>query len=785
MALALVTAALARDAGLSISPDHIAAWHHDEGMVLYETADPFTPVHAFTWTGRVCEVAEWQGVFLAIVEELGQRQLFRIDPVQRTAERVGDVGWVQALAVDPDTGDLVLIDAAGAIFQVDRLEPKGRWWASGVRELGSSPPPVLGVRTNRVLADPRLGLIASSPVGLFIADQPTSGDARVIQGVGPNPIENVAVVNESRLVTVEQDDDDRWVVTRWSLLHPWSPWPFPVGTFPLPGDYVDLISIPGGAWVLGPGPLQSLPDLPGVLYGQADPTAPTPVAAGLWSPPGAAPVVVLVDADLSLRLIAPPQPPPIGPAHTGDGTRLAVGDWEGWAQTLGPPDPEVYGLRDRLRLDDLPMGLEASPGGTLPAWGRESIQQLVAIATPLNRVPLVVARSYLTRFPDPDGEMRVLLESRETELRARAVTFWGGLMVLGSLAIWLWRWASRRILLRDQVLATAYNPFRQDSPNNPARTPFAANSLADDLLRTLDLNCVVVEGPQFSGKSALLRHVAWRLESEGLRDKPVRVVRMSLFAVPEERFWTELGRQIAEVYPHEEASEEIRELSELDRGAVEYLLDEVLVDGAPRLVLVLDDLDTMGTYQSEAQRFRGLLQVVPSHRMAVLGAGMSIRRGFAGSDDESPWFNLFQVRLLRPMSHEELIRYLDSRLEPPFSYTPEAATRLHELTEGRPLQVWHLCFAGVEQLLVGRRFDLQVRDVEAASEELRTLAGVFTRRTGEPAALAAGPEAAWEQVVQRVAEARRRRSELLQVLAERQQREQAEAIESFFNEQDP
>jgi hypothetical protein len=39
-----------------------------------------------------------------------------------------------------------------------------------------------------------------------------------------------------------------------------------------------------------------------------------------------------------------------------------------------------------------------------------------------------------------------------------------------------------------------------------------------------------------------------------------------------------------------------------------------------------------------------LLQVIPSHRLSELGAGFNIRRGFAGTEDESPWFNLFQVR---------------------------------------------------------------------------------------------------------------------------------------------
>ena len=89
--------------------------------------------------------------------------------------------------------------------------------------------------------------------------------------------------------------------------------------------------------------------------------------------------------------------------------------------------------------------------------------------------------------------------------------------------------------------------------------------------------------------------------------------RLGLLGVPEAEFWTRLGRAMVEALPDSPVAEELQELDTLDRGAVEYLLDESLRDDGPRLVLVLDDLDTLGSYRSEAQRFRGLLQVVPSH----------------------------------------------------------------------------------------------------------------------------------------------------------------------------
>ncbi|MCB9791366.1 MAG: ATP-binding protein [Alphaproteobacteria bacterium] len=771
--------------GAAVGERYLGVWVDGAGMAVYDLQDLDKPLHVFEVEGRVSSAVAWDDSFIAVVEQDEGPVTWRYLPERPRQGRLIDLQGAHVMAVDPNSGELLLIAPTGDTYRIAALEAYGQDWFTHKRQAPKGAR--LGVRTRSVLLQHQRPMVGVSEVGLHVARPTAKGAPRVAHGTGIDPVHEAAWVGNERLVSVGELDG-QWRVTRWSLLHPWiAPWPFPISSEPLDAPVLDLISTPDGAWILADTPLHPLEALPGVWVGLPEGVAP-PLAGVMVDVPGQVPFVALVNADLSVTRVAPPPAVPRSASPIGDATRLALGDWSGWSKTLGEVPPATQEVVHGLAHDDLPLGARTTPGGSMPGWIRSTVEQLIGMATPLNQVPLVHARAYLEGFDDPGGELRQAIEARTNELRGRTVTFWGGLMVAGSLAIWLWRWASRRTNLRDQVLASAWNPFRQDSPNNPSRTPFAANSLADDLLRTLDLNCVVVEGPQFSGKSALLRHVAWRLETEGLRGHPARVVRMSLFGIPEERFWTELGRGIAEAYPDSEVSEEIMDLTELDRGAVEYLLDEVLLEGAPRLVLVLDDLDALGLYQAEAQRFRGLLQVVPSHRMAVLGAGLSIRRGFAGDPDESPWFNLFQVRQLRPMSYEELLRYLDSRLQAPFSFSNEAAERLHALTEGRPLQIWHLCFAAIEHLLVSRRFELTTLDVEAASTELRALAGVFVQsesQSVEGAEDGGVADAAWERVVRNIAEARRRRAELLQLREERQQREAESAMDKFFQEDDP
>lgn len=758
-------------AGLYVSDDLVAAWS-GQTLVLRRTADPGAEGRTIELPAQPVDALEWQGALILLATTGDEQGLLRVDTAHDTWAPVEGLKDLRAMTVDEDTGALWVADADGLVTAIPLLLQSGGRWSVG--KIARSTVGELEERVRRMDSAPDVGLIAAGDAGLTVLS--VGAETQRIHSLLPHRVEDMALLAPGRIITLGMMDGHT-VVTRWSLLHPEMPWPFPIGVTPLDCAPLGFIEVPGGVWAPCNRPLYEPAPIPGLIVGLPDPELHVLAAAAMLR--GSPRAVLLLD-DLSLITRPLPKPTRSGGGPLGDGAKLREGDWAGWVASLEPAEARTDSLARRLREDDLPLGLGMMPGGSLPEWARQAVEGFIHEASTFNRLPLVVARGYLDRFPSGNEDLRLELERRQEQLRARSAAAWGGLVLLGGGLTWLWRALRRRVALRERALAMGQNPFRQDSPNNPERTPFAANSLSDDLLHTLELNFAVVEGPQFSGKSALLRHVAWRLEHEGLGGREARVVSLDLFGVREERFWTVLGRAIAERFPEQAAAAEVLELDVLDRGAVEYLLDEALTDDGARLVLVLDDLDALGMYQREAQRFRGLLQVIPSHRLSVLGAGFNIRRGFAGTEDESPWFNLFQVRHLRPMSHEDLLRYLDSRLVQPFSFKPDVPPRLHALTEGRPLQVWHLCFAAVEAMLVERRLEMTVSHIEAAQNELRALAGVFSRSVGGDETLATDRQEAWEQVVRRVAEARRRRDELLQELRERRSAAQSTGMDDFF-----
>lgn len=729
----LLASALA--AGLVQEDDLLMAWD-EGGVVVYdrETLEvqqrllsrELRPHPASSHAhARVRAATAWDGAFWVLVGVPGQTWLVQVDaehnrPV-RTKDHIGGL-------VGTDEG-LVYVADLGRLVQVSDWSVDGLWveWSDEAR----SPRPLPELRSASDLVVGAGGLIARTADGLVVLSSPVVEDRSVVVtgvvGASTHPVDLFGQLPNARLVSVAYGDQN--LLERWSLLSEASPWPFSLGDAAVAGQVKGLVQLERGVWLLTDG--DAVEALPGVLLGGA---AENHQAGALVDGQ-----VLLVDRGLRLHPRAVPElhPEPAGEAVEG-------------------------ALSEGFRVSDLPLG-DNAPGGSMPSYVEHNIDRLVELATPLKRFPLQAAQRYLVSFPDPVRQARV--DARRDEIERSMTALAAVLAIVLALGTWLWRWARRRVTERDRALAAHFNPFRQDSPNNPARTPFAASDLVSELMRNLELNCVVVQGPELTGKSALLRHLAWRLESEG----EVRVVRVELMGVPERRFWTVLGRGIASVYPECEAGVELLEDDEeLDRDAVEYLLDECLEDG-PRLVLVLDDLDTLGLYRHESQRFRGLIQIVPSHRMAVLGAGVNIRRGF-GDHDESPWFNLFQVRNLRPMSEQELADYLHLRLQAPFTFESGVPRRLHELTGGRALSVWHVCSTAAEELLVTRRVTLRVADLDQAVDGLRDMAGVVVP----------GDDEAWEALLTRVADARRRRDGLLSELAERRQVQQAELLSAFF-----
>jgi len=756
--LVLITAAsFAAPGWVGVCENRVLVWDDSGSLQSFRT--PFRRSKDLgELSGPVYGMVPFQGA--CILHHGVPATLSRLDAARWKLAPVSSSVPPEHLAYDPTARSLVLVESGTSARWVEALEETADGWgvplADGLDPRRLAEMYTLPFDPVDVRELPEAGLLLVGPDRIAVLNRRRYG--RFALTITPTVVrpDTVWMAGEDRFLLVDESGE---TAERYSLLAPVAPLPLASGMISIPSEMAPWMSIPvgPGAWLPDPGPLRRVAGLDGIKVGMPEGELPILVAASGATTRGPGAVFVLEDGSISL-VSAPPIDAPIPLVGTTAFLKEAR-----WADFGDAVEASVAAEAYADRAVHLARGT-----GAITAHRRA--ESMMASAGAFDLHGLEVADAYLDAFPDSALETRAadLRMAIDGQLMLWRIAIFLGMIIFGFMMRRRWN-LSREASL---ALTALYNPFRQDSPNQAAFTPFAAQDLVDDVLRALDLNCVMLEAPSLSGKTSLLRHLAWRLESEGLGARPCVVVSADLHGVEEARFWALIGRAVAEAYPSEAATEVLElEPDEYDRATVEYLLNEVLVEGAPRLVLVLDNFDVLGLYKAEAQRFRGLIQVVPSHSMAVLAAGGSIRRGWSGHADESPWFNIFQVRKMEPMTVEQIRAYLSARLARPFAFHAAVPERLHRITEGRALQVWHVCFAAVETLLVERRLTLTLGDLEGATNDVRDIGMVFASGRDTDRDWAWGLfelKTSPEQVVRMIGEARARRDQLQLELVDRE-----------------
>lgn len=729
-----------------------------ESTALFWDRGTRGPVAAIPLPSPCRDLLAWEGEILCAV---GARGALRLDPTGAQPVLLASPQPFDQLAVSPE-GDLLLAYADGGIGRLSSgagLHPD----PNAFRETWHP-----GRYDTDLAFDPSGGIVATVHhtgtlwVGRW-PDLPLLAGGTLPSGA-PAP-EELLFLGSAGLVVRAGG-----TLIQYALADPTLPVPLWSETHALGSEEAHLVALGDTVAVLrpsaGPPLLLDASGLRGWPLGGA------PVR-GLAPAPGGAAWALRCDGSFSLEPVPASTPWTKAPAAHAAMTRGSLADaaevwWEIAANMLGS-EPS----RDLVLAAQAAVLPEADPNPPTPP------QHLIALARAhLDAAqvrgawvyPLSAADNYIQEAealapgdPSVIAARSTLEELAATQQRTRLrLAGVAGLLTAGIGGLWAWREIRRGAEIAAVV--ANLNPFRQDSPSDPQRTPFSEHPLVEDVLLGLARNCVVIEATPFSGKTALLHHLAWRLRRDGLEGQAVRVAQVPLRGVAESEFWTVLGRSLAKAATDFPGHRALLDEAPLDRFAVESFLDELWtweeeVDYAPRrVVLVMDDLDVLGEFSDQSQRFRGLVQVLPASRLSVLGAASSLRHGWADGQLDSPWFNIFQVRDLAPFQREEVARYLERRLQPPFSYHPEVPLMLHAASRGRALHLWHLAYATVEEALLDRTTRITPHHVTAAIEAISHLiAGESTRGQDR--------EAAYASALRRIARLRRQRDELLTRIA--------------------
>jgi hypothetical protein len=136
-----------------------------------------------------------------------------------------------------------------------------------------------------------------------------------------------------------------------------------------------------------------------------------------------------------------------------------------------------------------------------------------------------------------------------------------------------------------------------------------------------------------------------------------------------------------------------------------------------RIVLLLDEADTMNSYDPHIQAaLRGLLMRA-GKRINLVWSGQHLDRQWRL--DTSPWYNLFSDEIrLGGIEQAAAVRLIRQPVKGVFEYDDAAVERILKYSDSKPYQIQRLCSACVRRLLQVRRDRVTVGDVDAAYQAL-------------------------------------------------------------------
>ena len=308
--------------------------------------------------------------------------------------------------------------------------------------------------------------------------------------------------------------------------------------------------------------------------------------------------------------------------------------------------------------------------------------------------------------------------------------------VLGAAGMWAWRRTGRAPTVPADARAQEeltferhFNPYISGEPVRRAEMFFARRELLNRMASGLHQNSIMVQGERRMGKTSLLIQLADLLRETDDPEWVFIPVMADLEGTPQELFfhhlmeatWGTVRGYLASppnLYFHAVAASHYsdRDLS-ADLRTIITSLKLLTTPRAPRLVLLLDEVDVINGYDTlTQQQLRRILVSDLSENVGAVVAGSQISREWTRK--ESPWYNLFYEITLEPFTEEEARQLLTEPVRGVYAWDDEALDYLIALAEGRPHRLQQHGFAAVNHMLAAQRLHITVQDVEAARDAI-------------------------------------------------------------------
>lgn len=334
----------------------------------------------------------------------------------------------------------------------------------------------------------------------------------------------------------------------------------------------------------------------------------------------------------------------------------------------------------------------------------------------IERIDLEIAASVVAPLL---GRVSLSLASIFALSTATALTGLAGIALL----------TTRQRKRRRAALRRRYNPYVSGEPVATREMFFGRRDILARIVDTLHENSIMIHGERRIGKTSLLLHLADHLRTihdsqflfvpvyvdlEGTMDDELFSVMMEQLigslpcdpsTIPQLRYnqvaWT--------TYDHREFGRDLDAILERLAQTTKKTV---------RVVLILDEVDVMNTYQPVTQQqLRRIFMRTYAHSLGAVVAGVNISKTW--DRVESPWYNLFNEVELGPLSAAAARALILEPVRGIYQVAPEAVAYITLHARGKPYLLQQHCMEAVNLMLAAGRTRITLDDARNALIQLQ------------------------------------------------------------------
>jgi len=272
-----------------------------------------------------------------------------------------------------------------------------------------------------------------------------------------------------------------------------------------------------------------------------------------------------------------------------------------------------------------------------------------------------------------------------------------------------------RQLRKRKAFRDRFNPYIAGAPILNEQMFYGRDTLLKQILNTLHNNSLMIYGERRIGKTSFLHRLNNMLplmEDPQYQFIPVFI---DLQGVRQEQFFATLDHEIGSVLemhhitldpPPEEMDH--RQFTSRLRKYINSLKEKC--EKKPKLVLLLDEVDVMNSFSEQTnQQLRSVFMKGFAEHIVAVMAGIHINTRW--KSEGSPWYNFFEQIGLKPFSKNHADALITKPVNGIYQYSPEAVSRIMEITHGKPYLIQKMCLNLISHILAENKRRIMAEDV--------------------------------------------------------------------------